>query len=87
MLALADTFTPAIPVLFTLSVTVPLMNLTAGWMVVDVCVFMVALMLPLASNLQAQAFHKKHGARLVARIRTRGHLMHELQKELPPLAE
>jgi GNAT superfamily N-acetyltransferase len=44
------------------------------------------VMLPLASNLQAQAFHKKHGGRLVARIRTRGHLVHEMQKELPPPA-
>jgi GNAT superfamily N-acetyltransferase len=45
------------------------------------------MLLPLASNLQAQAFHAKHGAQLVARIRTRGHLIHELQKELPPIAE
>ena len=45
------------------------------------------MMLPLASNLQAQAFHKKHGAKLVAKIRARGHLIHEYQKELPPIAE
>jgi GNAT superfamily N-acetyltransferase len=42
------------------------------------------VLLPLASNERAQAFHRKHGARLAARVRTRGHLIHEYHKELPP---
>lgn len=43
------------------------------------------VVLPLASNKQAQAFHKKHGAKFIAEIPTRGHLIHEYHKELPPV--
>jgi len=42
------------------------------------------VVLPLASNKQAQAFHKKHGARFIAEVPTRGHLIYEYHKDLPP---
>ena len=42
------------------------------------------LLLMLASNKRVQAFHKKHGATFVAEVPTRGHLIYEFHKELPP---
>ncbi|MFH0980274.1 MAG: hypothetical protein V2A79_01880 [Planctomycetota bacterium] len=41
------------------------------------------MMLPLATNQASLAFLKKQGGRLVAEVSTRGHVIHELHKELP----